>query len=772
MKRVGLLFATLSLCVSGAWAQPSGQISTLHAAAALSNAEASQHMPVSFEAIVTYYRGSYFKGLFVQERGDSIYVHATTNLKLTPGDRVLVRGTIHESFRPYVESNDITLLGHGALPKPEHPSFEQMNRAETDGKLIAVRALIRSADFVVNMQSSDPIIELRMLVDGGQVDATILNGDESLVKDLLDADVEITGVQGGVFDNKMQQTGILIQVQSPDGVRILQRAHADPWSLPAAPMDRIILAGYRTVDNTQRLRVEGTVTYYQPGAALVLQDGPRSLWIATGTYSPLRIGDRASAIGFPDVQNGFLTLTRSEVRDSSIQAPVAPSLFSWRELALGGNEGHSRAFDLVSVEGQVVAEVRQATRDEYVLESDGHLLSAIIRHPGSGSSVPNPPMREIPLGTHIRVTGICMLADASPYNGEVPFDILMRSLDDIQIVSSPPWLTVRHLVILVGLLLLGMLAVGVRGWFIERKVRRQTAAVAYLERRRRGILEDINGSRPLAQIIEQITELVSFRLRGAPCWCQIADRALLGNRPPSLTTLRVTQIEIPARSGTALGTIFAAFDALTKPCTEESEALSMGAGLARLAIETSRLYSDLVHRSEFDLLTDVQNRFAMEKTLNAMIQTARETTGIFGLIFIDLDHFKQVNDQYGHQVGDIYLQQATLRMKHQLRPGDTLARLGGDEFAVVVAAVQNRSDVHEIARRLENCFDEPFAVGGHVVYGSASVGLALYPEDAASADSLLSTADAAMYVIKQSRSNGKQGFADGATPNLASKKCA
>jgi diguanylate cyclase (GGDEF)-like protein len=77
-----------------------------------------------------------------------------------------------------------------------------------------------------------------------------------------------------------------------------------------------------------------------------------------------------------------------------------------------------------------------------------------------------------------------------------------------------------------------------------------------------------------------------------------------------------------------------------------------------------------------------------------MISEARRAAGIFGFIFIDLDQFKQVNDRYGHQVGDMYLQEAAQRMKHQLRLGDTLARLGGDEFAVVVAAVHNRSDVH------------------------------------------------------------------------------
>jgi len=177
-----------------------------------------------------------------------------------------------------------------------------------------------------------------------------------------------------------------------------------------------------------------------------------------------------------------------------------------------------------------------------------------------------------------------------------------------------------------------------------------------------------------------------------------------------------------------------------------------------LAIETSRLYSDLVHRSEFDLLTDVQNRFSMEKTLSAMIHTARETAGIFGLIYIDLNEFKQVNDLHGHLVGDMYLQEVSQRMKRQLRPGDVLARLGGDEFAVLLSEVRNRSEVEEITARLEACFHEPFIGDEYILHGSASFGSALYPEDADSADSLLRSADAAMYVAKYTRlSNPRSG---------------
>jgi diguanylate cyclase (GGDEF)-like protein len=749
MNKLVVLFAVLAGFTPGVRAASPAFLTTVRAVAALTNRQASLHSPVSFQATVTYFRG-YDADLFVQDGTTAIYVHTPAGLKLVQGDRVLVRGTTHESFRPFVDGKEIILISHGPLPKPEQATVAQMARADTDCKFVTVRAFIRSANLVSESRSFVPAIYLRMLIDGQPADANIDSSDASALQGLLGAEVQITGVVSGHFDNKMQQTGILFHVQSLAWIKILHHQPFEPWLLPVTPMDRMF-TGYRIRDLTQRMRVEGTITYYQPGAALVLQDGPKSLWIQTDAYNPLRIGDRATAIGFPAIENGFLTLTQSEIRDSSVSAPIVPSLFTWRDLASGGNESASHIFDLVSIEGQVVTEVRQATQDEYVLEANGRLFSAIFRHPGSLSRVPLLPMKQVALGSRIRVTGICMLADANPFNGEVPFNVLIRNFDDIAIITRPPLLNVRRLMLLVGLLLSVVIAIGARSWFLERRIRHKTAALAYVERRRSLILEAINSSQPLSETIEQITEVVSFKLHGAACWCEIGDDARLGKWPAKITSQRIIQHEIPSRSGVALGTIHAAIHRLSRPCPEESEALSLGASLAALAIETSRLYSDLVHRSEFDLLTDVPNRFSLEKQLHALIHDASQFAAIFGLIFIDLDRFKQVNDQYGHQVGDLYLQQTALRMKHQLRPADTLARLGGDEFAVVVPAVRKRAELEEIALRLEHSFDEPFSVGGIVVHGSASVGIALYPEDAGTADGLLSSADGAMYVVKQSR---------------------
>ena len=729
-------------------------VTSLHAIHSLTKAQAQAGLPVAFEATVTYYNTSDVD-LFVQDGNQAIYVETKAYENLAPGDRVLVRGKTRDSFATDIVSDSVTVLQHGTLLKPAAADFQRLIRAQYDCMLVTVRATLRSAD-IVNFGNMHGIY-LKLLLDGGPIDATVVETDASKFKGLLDAEVEVTGVVSGKFDSKMQLIGILLEVPSVADVRLLKPAETNPDSLPITAMDKVLSGSY-VHDMTQRVRVKGTLTYYQPGSAVVLQNGTESLWISTRSSIPLRIGNVAVATGFPDAREGFLALTDGEIQDTNIFEPIQPRPSTWRQLATwnsGDPEGHQS--DLISFEGKVVTAVREGSQDEFVLSSDGKLFTAVYRHPPADK--PLRPMLQIPAGTRIRVTGICVVVQANsidPTEQEVPFNILLRSFDDISVIASPPLLSVRNLVLLVGILLLLLFAAGARGWFIERKVRRENASMAYVERRRSRILEDINGSRPLAEIIEQVTELVSFRLRGSPCWCQIVDGAQLGNCPPNLTAFRVVHEPISARTGLPLGSIYAAFDPLTKQHAVESETLFEAAALTTLAIETRRLYTDLVRRSEFDLLTDIHNRFSLENYLERQIEEARQNATIFGLVYIDLNDFKLVNDVYGHQVGDLYLQHVASRLKRQLRGADMLARLGGDEFAVLLPRVRTRTEVEEISHRLERSLDAPFTAEGYVLHGSASIGIALYPEDGTTKDSLLSAADAAMYVNKHIRRENRE----------------
>jgi diguanylate cyclase (GGDEF)-like protein len=728
----------------------------------LTNPEAAAQIPVEFEATVTYYR-DYERTLFVQDGDTAIFVLATTGLKLMPGDRVVVRGNTQSSFRPIVVSNTIQRIGHGSMPSAVPATFEDLIQSRYDCRLVTVKAQVRSAD-VANYSLRNS--RMQVLVDGAEVEATLDANDGESLKNMLDADVEITGVESGRFDGKMQLTGVMLHITSMANIKVLARAKNNPWSLPVTAMDQI-LSGYHPVNRTQRVRVQGTITYYQPGSAVVMQNGSKSLWIMTKSRNELRIGDVADATGIPDVHNGFLSLSHGEVRATGTLAPLQPLASTWTELTRSGH-----LFDLVSTRGKVVVGVREEAQDEYVLLAEGHIFSAVIRHPtstyGSTAPPPLPPMKLLPAGSTVEVTGICVLEDSNPFDRNVPFDLMMRSYDDIAIVAWPSWMTVRNLARVISVMMLILLCVSAWGWTLKRKVQRQTAALASraaaeaqaerrnarLQQQRSRILEDINGSRPLVEVLEEITELVSFQLSGAPCWCEVADGPRLGCYAADKDGLRIVAEPIVSRSGPPLGTICAAIDPRSPAAAQESETFFVGSQLAALAIENRRLYSDLVHRSEFDLLTDIHNRFSLDKYLDAAMAKAREDASIFGLIYVDLDEFKQVNDVYGHRAGDLYLQEVAARMKRQLRGADLLARVGGDEFAVLVPMVHCREDVEEVAARLEHSFAAPVQIEGYSLRGSASVGIALYPEDGSTKDSLMSAADAAMYVTKHVRQTG------------------
>jgi diguanylate cyclase (GGDEF)-like protein len=743
-----LAVALAALSVQFAFAAaPDATLTSIAAIHLLSNDDAAKHLLVDLQATVTYYR-SYESTLFVQDGDEAIFVQPTSAMSLKPGDRIRIQGTTHESFKPFISASAITVLRHDPPLTPVAASYDSLVHVQFDCRLVSIRGRVVSADIVLT--SDRPSTTMVVIADdGSKVEVVVDSNNPEALPSLLDAEVEVSGAVSGKFDGKMQITGIALHSQSLDQVKVLKAAGTNPWTLPVTPMDEVF-SGYGQSGSSRRLRVQGTVTYYVPGIAAVLQNGKRSIWINTRSISDLRIGDWVDAIGFADVHDGFLKLADSEIRDSHKLAPVTPIMTDWQTLT-----GSHNVFDLVTIEALVVAKVREAGQDEYVLRSQDRLFSAIYRHAAAGdpNAAPLQPMKDIPLGSRVRVTGVCILEDSNPFNTNVPFDILMRSFDDIAVIAPAPWLDVPHLTMVVIVLLLVIFVIGMWVVWVERQARRYNAHQAYLERRRGRILEDINNSKPLAEILELITELVSARLNGAPCWCKVADGATLGNCPGDefLKRLRVLEHEIPGRSSGTLGAMYAAFAANSKPAHEENDALKQAAGLGTLAIETSRLYSDLVHRSEFDLLTDIHNRFSLDRHLETVIEAARKSASIFGILYVDLNDFKLVNDQFGHHTGDLYLQEVALRLKRQLRPGDVLARLGGDEFAAVVLRIHSRADVEVISQRLHRCFEQPFCCDDQVITGSASIGIAMYPDDGNTKDGLIGAADSAMYVAKQSK---------------------
>jgi diguanylate cyclase (GGDEF)-like protein/PAS domain S-box-containing protein len=163
--------------------------------------------------------------------------------------------------------------------------------------------------------------------------------------------------------------------------------------------------------------------------------------------------------------------------------------------------------------------------------------------------------------------------------------------------------------------------------------------------------------------------------------------------------------------------------------------------------------SALEHIARYDQLTGLPNRALLADRLQQEMAHCLRRRKQLAVVFIDLDGFKQVNDQHGHDIGDQLLIALSHRMKTALREGDTLSRIGGDEFVAVLSGLDQPKDCEIILTRLLQAAAEPVTASGFVLRVSASIGVTLFPQDAADADQLLRHADHAMYQAKQSGKN-------------------
>jgi len=171
-------------------------------------------------------------------------------------------------------------------------------------------------------------------------------------------------------------------------------------------------------------------------------------------------------------------------------------------------------------------------------------------------------------------------------------------------------------------------------------------------------------------------------------------------------------------------------------------------------ITATKLAHDMAERlASFDILTGVANRTSFDRRLPEMLAVAERGHQWLLLFAIDLDRFKEVNDQFGHHAGDILLREAARRITRTIREGDVTARLGGDEFALIQLNPPTVSSGAVLADKLLAALAEPFDLEGHQVSISGSIGIAVYPTDATTAHELRSKADLALYQAKRSGRN-------------------
>jgi len=189
----------------------------------------------------------------------------------------------------------------------------------------------------------------------------------------------------------------------------------------------------------------------------------------------------------------------------------------------------------------------------------------------------------------------------------------------------------------------------------------------------------------------------------------------------------------------------------------------------RYSIERNRSQQHLAYLAHYDQLTGLPNRGWFIHRFGEAIQRARQSEQLVALLFVDLDHFKDINDSIGHHAGDVLLKRVADRLRQCLRECDTVSRMGGDEFSLVLEDIASIQQVSTVAKRILHNLAEPFLIENQEIFTSASVGITIFPFDDNAEGALLQHADIAMYQAKHQGGNTYRYYLGGMGAQVASR---
>ena len=189
------------------------------------------------------------------------------------------------------------------------------------------------------------------------------------------------------------------------------------------------------------------------------------------------------------------------------------------------------------------------------------------------------------------------------------------------------------------------------------------------------------------------------------------------------------------------------------PLHDESGNVIGLVGITREINEIRQTEVALQHLATHDTLTDLPNRFLMFDRLSQLLARAKRSGAAFAVLYVDIDHFKDVNDSRGHEFGDLVLRAVAQKLTKSVRLNDTVARIGGDEFVIILESVHQVRDAETVALKVQRALARSFTLERHRVKVTLSIGISFYPENGGDADTLLRAADYAMYLAKRDGGN-------------------
>lgn len=644
--------------------------------------------------------------LFIHDSSGGVYVDMREQaaLPLHPGDIIDVDGVSSPGgYAPIVGRPRIRLMGSRPLPLPRRSSLDHLLTGVEDCRWVEVEGVVRSVQetqritsYADQAASGGGTILVTLATGIGRLDVIVEDASGFDHADLIDANVIVRGVSGPRFNQSRQLIGVHLFSQGLAQFQVVQRGVIDPFSLPIHAISSVM--NYEAGATPEhRIRVRGIVTANRDGRFLSISDGKHGLFVRTSATRDLNVGDVVEVVGFPTMGEYTPVLEDVVYRKIGTGTLPAPTVVTTAELFKGGADA-----ELVRVRGRLLKHTRTLRDHNLLISADDRTFAAVLLA-GPGAD----PLADLREGSILEVTGTC-LVEVFPDDTPRAVQILLRSRQDVLVVSAASWWTAQRTMAAIGVLLL--VVMGAVGWItrLRYRVRAQMAAL-------RKAREESAAIADLANAMQEV-----------------AMHRKLSPRVSAAGSEQIAQLGI----------------GFNKMLTELEEG----------ALATRQAEAKLQQQALTDELTGLPNRRLLSDRLAQSLALAEREQRLLALLYIDLDGFKAVNDSLGHKIGDLLLVEVAGRLHTRIRHADTLARIGGDEFTVILTTLRSAAEAEVVAASLLRSLSQPFLIEGYEMSIGASVGISLFPRDATDPMALLQQADSAMYAAKTSGKNQVQCF--------------
>jgi signal transduction histidine kinase len=408
---------------------------------ALSGEQASRDIKVSIRGIVTAAEPDWGGRFFIQDSSGGVFVENISSRQPAPGDVLMLSGvSFPGGYAPTISRPNWEKVGEAPLPRPKPVVIEDLMSGAEDGQRVKFSGIVRHAE------RSGKLLEAELTSGGYRVVVFAPMLPDMDPENLIGAQVEVAGTPATAFNGTLRHL-ISVDVYSPVATdfSIVKLAASDPFQEPLTPVNNI--AQYRAGRSfADRVHIKGVLTYQRNGKDLFIQDATGGLQIKSREVLPLSKGDVVEAVGFPEYEN-FLPVLDDAVfqKTDEPRTNVESASPSMEELLEGLH--HS---DFITVRGKLLDHLEERStsptgepdlKTTLELQSSNLVFTAVAE-----TAVPNEPLKSIPIGSLVEVSGVCFLQSAA--DGRIQsIQILLPTPYSVRILKKPSWLTPQRLFI-------------------------------------------------------------------------------------------------------------------------------------------------------------------------------------------------------------------------------------------------------------------------------------------------------------------------------------